>query len=49
MPKKLKSYGDRYEYTQVKIKIGRVKVLKILFLTLIFCEIVLGVLWASGL
>ena len=49
MQKRLKSYGERYAYTSVKVKINKVKVLKILFITLVVCEIVLGVLWAVGL
>ncbi len=44
----LKSYGERYNYTKVKFRFNKAKVLKLLFLTLFICEIILGVLWALG-
>ena len=48
MQKRIKSYGKRYALANVKVKISRLKIFKVLFGCLILIEIVLGVLWALG-
>lgn len=48
MYKRIKSYGERYIFTKVKVKINRMKILKILFGFSLLAEIILGVLWILG-
>ena len=48
MFKKYKSYGERYNFVKVKIKLNRLLLLKVLFIVLVIAEIVLGILWCLG-
>lgn len=48
MFKRIKSYGERYAFASVKVKISKRKVFIIIFAFLVVTEIVLGILWALG-
>lgn len=44
MLNKQKSYGNKYNTVKIKVKFNKRKLLKLLIIFLIICEIVLGVL-----
>lgn len=46
---KQKSYGERYNNAEFKIKINRKRLIYIVFGLLLLTEVILGVLWAFGL
>ena len=48
MFKRIKSYGERYAFASVKVKISKKKVFIVIFAFLVVTAIVLGVLWALG-
>lgn len=48
MINKQKSYGQKYNFVQIKIKLNKKIILKILIIMLFFVEIILGALWALG-
>lgn len=46
--RKQKSYGVKYNSTNVKFKLNKKKLLLAIIIFLSICEIALGVLWALG-
>ncbi len=45
---KQKSYGKRYLSSKVRVKLNKKRLLFIIIVLLVFCEVALGILWALG-